>query len=148
MKALIIYGSSTGNTEHMALTIGQALENAGVQTEIKEVTGASPVDLTTDHDLLLLGCPAYGEEEIELQEEFQEFYEGLGDINLAGRKLAVFAPGDSAYEHFCGSVDVLEKKMEELGGQIVLEGLKVDGDPGDAENEILEWSKELLVSVS
>jgi flavodoxin short chain len=133
----------------MALSIGKTLENAGIQTELKEVTDASPVDLTTDHDLLLLGCPAYGEEEIELQEDFQEFYDGLGDdIDLAGRKLAVFAPGDSSYEHFCGSVDFLEKKMEELGGQIVLEGLKVDGDPGDADEEILEWTKEVVTSVN
>ncbi len=146
-KALIIFGSTTGNTEDMAGIIKQALDDSGLATELKEVTEAVVEDLAADHDLLLLGCPAYGDEEIELQEDFEEFYERLDGINLNGKKIAVFAPGDSSYEHFCGSVDMLEEKMEELGGKLVVDGLKVEGDPGDAEEEIVEWAKSTATAI-
>ena len=107
---------------------------------MQDVTNASVDDLKGGNDLVLLGCPAYGEEEIELQEDFEEFYEQMGDVDLSGKKFAVFAPGDSSYEHFCGSVDFLEEKIKKLGGEIVDNGLKIDGDPDDEEDEISDWS--------
>ncbi len=145
MKALIIFGSTTGNTEQMAATVGTALEEAGVDTEIKNVTDADVGDLTGDHDLLILGCPAYGNDEIELQDDFEDFYETIDDgIKLDGKKCAVFAPGDSAYEYYCGSVDMLEERLEELGGKLVASGLKIDGDPDDFEDETAEWAKAVV----
>ncbi len=140
-KALIIFGTTTGNTQEMSGMIKETLTKSGIETEMKNVDQASVADLTAGHDLVLLGCPAYGEEEIELQEDFTEFYEKMEGVALNGAKYAVFAPGDSAYEHFCGSVDMLEEKIEELGGKLVIDGLKVDGDPADSSDEILEWAE-------
>jgi flavodoxin short chain len=139
-KALIIFGTTTGNTESMSEIIQQVLEESDFETEMKNVMDAAVEDLTADHELLLLGCPAYGDEEIELQEDFEKFYEQLDGVNLNGKKFAVFAPGDSTYEHFCGSVDMLEGKMESLGGELVAEGLKIDGDPDGSTDEINEWA--------
>ncbi len=146
-KALIIYGSTTGNTETMAETVQKALDEYGIKTELKDVAAASVDDLTGEHDLVLLGCPAYGDDEIELQEDFAEFYEKMNGINLAGKKYAVFAPGDSTYEYFCGSVDMLEEKMAALGGKIVTDGLKIDGAPDDSKDETIEWSKSVAESI-
>jgi flavodoxin short chain len=146
-KALIIYGTTTGNTEDMAGLIKRTMENSGVETISKDVTDAVVDDLTGDHGLILLGCPAYGDDTVELQEDFSEFYESLDVINLKGLKFAVFAPGDRSYEHFCGSVDMLEKKMEELGGLKLMDGLKVDGDPRDAEEEIQEWAESVAAAL-
>jgi flavodoxin short chain len=146
-KALIIFGTTTGNTENMAEIIQQTLEESGFETEMKNVTDAVVEDLTAGHELLLLGCPAYGDEEIELQEDFEKFYEQLDRVNLNGKKFAVFAPGDSSYEHFCGSVDMLEGKIETLGGEMVAEGLKIDGDPDASADEINEWAMNVGKSV-
>ncbi|BBO84064.1 flavodoxin [Desulfosarcina ovata subsp. sediminis] len=146
-KALIIYGSTTGNTEDMAGMVKAEFEQADFEVEVKEVTQAAVADLTADHDLILLGCPAYGDDEIELQEDFAEFYEKLNGIQLNGKPFAVFAPGDSTYEHFCGSVDMLEDKMNDLGGKMVNDGLKIDGDPTDAEGEIETWVESTAASV-
>ena len=143
MKALIIYGSTTGNTEEMALAIKRALDEAGLITEVKNVVEASVVDLTDGHDLVLLGCPAYGDDTVELQDDFEEFYEKLDGVELNGVRFAVFAPGDSSYEHFCGSVDVLEEKVVSLGGKLAAGGLKVDGDWSDSREEILDWARSL-----
>ncbi len=139
MKALVIYGSTTGNTETMANIVADGLKGAGMEVELKEVTNADPKDLTAGFDLVLLGCPAYGDDEVELQDDFVDFYEGM-EQKLDGKKFAVFAPGDSSYQHFCGSVNLLENKLEELGGSLVLEGLKVEGDPSDSDSEIKEWA--------
>ena len=139
-KVLIIYGSTTGNTEDMAGMVKEELEQSDFEAEVKDVTQAAVADLTADHDLLLLGCPAYGDDEIELQEDFADFYEQLNGLQLNGKPFAVFAPGDSTYEHFCGSVDMLEEKMSALGGKLVSDGLKIDGDPADASGEIASWT--------
>ena len=147
-KILTIFGSTTGNTLEMAEIIGRRLAKAGIETHLKDVTDAVPEDLTAGYALVLLGCPAYGDNEIELQEDFEDFYGQMGDIDLEGRQFAVFAPGDSSYEHFCGSVDMLEAKIEELGGDLVSYGLRIDGDPRSAEEQIEEWADsiaELLI---
>ena len=147
-KALIIFGSTTGNTEEMAGIVKTMLEHSDFEVEIKEVSDASTADLTGDHDLLLLGCPAYGDDEIELQEDFADFYEQLDGTRLDGKPFAVFAPGDSSYEHFCGSVDMLEDKMNDMGGEMANDGLKIDGDPSDAEGEIETWVESTAASVA
>lgn len=139
-KALIIFGTTTGNTEAMADMVKQTLEEKGLETQVKNVTEADVEDLSAGYDLLVLGCPAYGDDQVELQEDFADFYERLDGISLNNCNVAVFAPGDSSYEHFCGSVDMLEEKMTELGGHLVAQGLKVDGDPDDSQNEIRAWA--------
>ena len=146
-KALIIYGSTTGNTETMAAMVEKAIREAGVEATTREAGDASTSDLTGDNDLVILGCPAYGDHEVELQEDFADFYEAWGGLKLNGEKFAVFAPGDSSYEYFCGSVDFLEEQIEAAGGTIVVPGLKIDGDPGDAEGEIASWSASLAKSL-
>jgi flavodoxin I len=140
-KALILFGSTTGNTEDMAGTVQKALEDAGLQTVLKNVMEATVNDLAADNDLIVLGCPAYGDDSIELQEDFEEFYEQMDSVQLNGKPFAVFAPGDSSYEYFCGSVDKLEEKMTELGGKLVQDGLKIDGDPADYQDEIVGWAQ-------
>lgn len=138
-SALIIFGSTTGNTEEMADIIKAAMDGAGIETEVKNVTDATVTDLTADHDVLLIGCPAYGDDTIELQEDFQEFYDQLDGTQLNGKPYAIFAPGDSTYEYYCGSVDMLEDRLGALGGTKVVDGLKVDGDPSDEKAEIILW---------
>ena len=147
MKAMIIFGSTTGNTEVMAGTVAKALEENEIETVTTNVTDASADNLKEEYDLILIGCPAYGDDEVELQEDFEDFYENMDGMDLSGKKFAVFAPGDSSYEHFCGSVDFLEEKLKELGGKIVQDGLKVDGDPDDSETETMQWSANLAKSL-
>jgi hypothetical protein len=37
-------------------------------------------------------------------------------------------------------VDLIEEKVEELGGSLVIESLKIDGDPNDADDDIKDWA--------
>jgi len=70
--ALIIYGTTTGNTETMAEMIQTTLRQEGLDARLLEVTGASVNHLAGTHDVCLLGCPAYGDQEVELQDDFAE----------------------------------------------------------------------------
>ncbi len=142
-KALIVFGSSTGNTETMAEKIAEALGKEDVEVELKNVLNTKPAELAGEYDLVLLGCPAYGDDEIELQDDFVDFYDDMAGVSLGGKKCGAFAPGDSSYEFFCGSVDMLESKLGDLGGNVVIEGLKIDGDPLDAMDDINEWASKL-----
>jgi flavodoxin I len=148
MKSImIIYGSTTGNTENMAAIMGKALQGEGFAAQTRDVVGLSPKELLGGHDMVLLGCPAYGDDEIELQEDFAEFFEKIDGVDLKGRKFAVFAPGDRSYTYFCGSVDLIEDRIKELGGELLNDGLKVEGDPDDALDEINDWCRQLVKSL-
>lgn len=139
-KAVIIYGSTTGNTESTAEMIEVVLRDNGMETAVINAANTSVEELQKDYDLILLGSSTWGDDEIELQEDFNEFYADMGRIPLNGRKVAVFGCGDSSYEYFCGAVDAIQEKVEEIGGTLITEALKIDGDPSDAKDEIREWA--------
>lgn len=142
-KVLIVYGSTTGNTELVADQIGNLLKANGKEVTLKNVLNATVGELGQNYDLTVLGASTWGEDEIELQEDFVPFYEELDKAELNGKKVAVFGCGDSSYTYFCGAVDLLEQKMKELGATLVNEPLRIDGDPSSAAQDIKEWVEEV-----
>jgi len=142
-KALIIYGSTTGNTEFTAETIREYLQKNDYDVTLLNVTDVSVDELKKEYDLYFLGCSTWGDDEIELQEDFVDFYENMdSDISLNDKNFSVFGCGDSSYEYFCGAVDVIEAKVKKLGGKVLAESLRIDGDP--EEEEIDEWTQDVL----
>lgn len=145
-KALIIYGSTTGNTEYTAEQIQQEMEAQSWEVNLVNVTNAGVDDLKAEFDLFLLGASTWGTDEIELQEDFESFYESMTEgLSLEGKNFAVFGCGDSDYEYFCGAVDVIEERVDKLGARVVGESLRIDGEPED--EEIREWIKGVLNAV-
>ena len=139
-KAIIVYGSETGNTETVAEVIAAALEDANLEVTLKEVTQAS-VDELSGYDLILLGSSTWGDEEKELQGDMVDFYDDLECADLSGKPAAAFGCGDSDYTHFCGAVDLLEERLEQIGATLLDEGLRIDGDPDD--DDAREWAKQI-----
>lgn len=139
-KALVLFGSTTGNTEYTAETIAKNLKNRGIEVELKNAADADVGELSCDYDALLFGSSTWGDDEIELQEDFASFLESMDGVSLSGKKVGVFGCGDSSYTYFCGAVDVIEEKAGELGGDVVVTSLKIDGDPGDVLTEIQDWA--------
>ncbi|MDL2269671.1 flavodoxin [Desulfosarcina sp. OttesenSCG-928-A07] len=138
-KVLIIYGSTTGNTDTVSEIIAQNLSAKGAEVDRRNVTDAAPEDMK-DADLVLLGCSTWGEDEIELQDDFIPFYESMDKAPIKNKRIGVFGCGDSTYTYFCGAVDAIEEKVRELSGHLVVDGLKIDGDPTDAKGDIQHWS--------
>ncbi|BCS97012.1 flavodoxin [Desulfoluna limicola] len=138
-RALIIYGSTTGNTETAADHIGAVLAGKGLDVTVQNVTDTNPGDEAA-YDVVLYGCSTWGEDEIELQDDFIEYYEAMDTASLSGKKVGIFGCGDSSYLYFCGAVDAIEEKVRNVGGLLVAEGLKIDGDPDEWEGEINDWA--------
>jgi len=140
-KALVIFGSSTGNTENVAEQVGDTLQKFGWETTIKNASDVAASGLANGYDLVLLGCSTWGDEDIELQDDFVPLFDDLDKAGLSGKKVAVFGCGDSSYTHFCGAVDAIEEKAESLGAHMVTASLKIDGEPD--KKEVAAWAQEV-----
>nr|WP_321465103.1 flavodoxin [uncultured Desulfobulbus sp.] len=140
-KVLIVYGSTTGNTESTAKQIGEMLTAGGHEIVIKDVRKTTVNELGNGYDMTLLGSSTWGDSEIEFQEDFADFYAEMDKAELKEKKVAVFGCGDSSYTFFCGAVDQLQEKVEALGGLLVTDPLKIDGDPTDAASDIKDWAQ-------
>ena len=143
-KALIIYGTATGNTEAAALTIGGILTGNGAVTTLVNCADADPDLLTGDHDMILFGCSTVKDEEIELQKEFIPFYDASRNFPLSKKKVAVFGCGDGKCPFFCDAVDELRRKAADGGADLVASPLKIDGDPRCAHEKICAWAQSLV----
>jgi len=141
-KALVVFGSTTGNTESVAEYVAKTLESEGMSVDVKNVSGVKAAGLADGYDLVVFGSSTWGDDDIELQEDFQPFFEELDKANLSGKKVAVFGCGDSSYTHFCGAVDAIEEKVGQLGADVVAASLKIDGSP--EKDEAVSWAKDVF----
>ncbi len=82
MNAIVVFWSSTGNTESMANQIA-----ADLACDAKSVSDVTVADLA-DFDTVVLGCPAMGAEELE-EDEFKPFYDEF-IAGAQGKKVALF----------------------------------------------------------
>ncbi len=142
-EALIVFGSTTGNTEYVASHIEKKLAEAGYTVKNANVDSVSAAGLCDPYTLILFGCSTWGEDEIELQDDFIPLFEEFDAINAGGKKTAVFGCGDSSYEYFCGAVDAIEEKLNSLGAE-VLDTLKIDGEPQGEKDAIDDFVKTVL----
>lgn len=88
MKAAVIYWTGTGNTEAMAQAVKEGLVIAGAEADLLQFSDLTPDEALAKYDLLALGCPAMGAEQLE-EGEVEPFFTEL-EGKLTGRKLALF----------------------------------------------------------
>ena len=143
-KVLVIYGTTMGNTETLAEKIVSELKSDKIETTLKNVTDANVNELP-GYDVILLGSSTWGDG--ELQDDYVDFYSELKGMSLNGMRSAVFGPGDSSYEHFCEAVNILEKCLKECGADLILDGLRIDGEIDGSTEMITEWSQQLIKSI-
>ena len=86
-KLAVIYWSGTGNTEAMAMAVGEGAKAAGAEVSVLTVSEISAAQ-AAQYDVLALGCPAMGAEVLE-EGEFEPFFTAL-EGSLSGRKTALF----------------------------------------------------------
>lgn len=143
-NVLIVYGSTTGNTQWVAGEIKKEFEGAGHSVDVKSVDGVNPDGLCGGKDMVLFGCSTWGQDEIELQEDFVPLYEAFDKIGASGVKAAVFGCGDEDYAYYCGAVDAIYEKLESMGAVLKGEKLKLNGDPADSADSIKSWARALV----
>lgn len=140
---IIIYGSTTGNTETVANWIKDALSSSGTESDIFDVAGIAP-DEAADYNTIILGSSTWGSGDI--QDDFYTFYEAMSAEYFTGKKVAVFGCGDSDMfpDCFCEAVDKIAEKAKECGAEIIADLLKIDGDIDSFQQETEHWAKGLV----
>ncbi|AOH54408.1 flavodoxin [Peribacillus muralis] len=128
-KIIMIFASMSGNTEEMADSIAAGIKESGVDVEMIDIMDSPEASILGEYDGILLGAYTWGDG--DLPDDFLDFYDEMEDVDLTGKKAAVFGSGDTYYTHYCAAVDILDEKLRERGADIVLEGLKVELTPED-----------------
>ena len=122
MKVSIVYWSGTGNTEAMANAVAEGAKSAGAEVELLPVSAAS-ADVV-DSDVLLMGCPAMGAEELE-EGEFEPFFSSVEGL-LSGKKIGLFG----SYEWADGEwMRTWRQRVETAGGVMIADGVTAYGAP-------------------
>ena len=104
----IFYGSSSGKTASIATRIYEKIGED--KADLKDVEQSSPNEFL-DYKFLILGIPTWGIGKI--QEDWEEIMPMLADLNLNGRKVALFGLGDQ--ESYPGTfADALGRLYEAL----------------------------------
>ena len=106
----VIFWTGTGNTQMMADAVAEAINAAGAEAVVKNVSEIT-ADEAAGYDALALGCPAMGAEVLE-ECEFEPFFTEL-EGKLAGKKVALFGSygwGDGewmrTWEEGCASAGI------------------------------------------
>lgn len=103
----IFYGSSTGTTKKVAEMIGNLLGVA--EEDIMNVATVAPSKVA-DYEVLLLGTSTWGRG--ELQDDWYNYIAGLEEMDLAGKKIALFGCGDEKMKNtFCNGVGELYDRL-------------------------------------
>ncbi len=147
-QLLLVYGTTTGNTETVALKIQQLLTQANHQVTVKNVTETSVEELK-NYENFIFGSSTW--DDGQLQADMKEFLAKLAGsgFKLVGKKVALFALGDSGYPAFCASAELLKTALITDGVNQVGEVLKVDGFPDMGENpqKITAWVTNLSANL-
>lgn len=161
MKTIILFGSTTGNTETVANSIAAELDGANLM----DVSTFDNSGELNEYDLIILGISTWGIG--ELQDDWMDKIDLLGDIDYSNKKVALYGLGDQeGYpDSFVSAMKPLYDKVIISGGNIVgktstdgfnfdeseavvngeFVGLVIDEDcqPNLTEERISNWVNEL-----
>lgn len=133
----IIYWSGTGNTERMAELIKEGIVQAEKNVEVINVSDVNVYELLKD-EILILGCPAMGDEVLE-ESEFEPFIEEISS-KISGKKVALFGSygwGDGQW------MRDFEERMINYGCIIIDSPLIIQNDPDGSEEKCINFGKKI-----
>ncbi|MDO5779389.1 MAG: flavodoxin [Clostridium sp.] len=128
----MVYYSASGNTEKMANLIAEGIVNGGKSVEVINVSNAD-ANIFDNEEIVILGCPAMGDEVLE-ENEFEPF---VGEISskISGKKVALFGSygwGDGQW------MRDWQERMESLGCTLIDDGLIIQYEPEDNSSECIQ----------
>ena len=90
MKVSIVYATTTGNTEQLANAAAEGAKSAGREVSLVAADSADSSEVLSA-DLILLGSPAMGAEQLE--DSMETFFSGI-EGSLAGKRVGLFGSYD------------------------------------------------------
>lgn len=145
MNTLVVYDSLYGNTEQIAQTLAQTLQEFGTARlkSVEQVTGADLQDV----DLLVLGCPTQGWHPTPAM---HTFLASVTDAMLSGLDVACFDTRFHLPRFLTGSAaHALVDQMHKLGALVLMppESFFVESKQGPLEEGELQradgWARAL-----
>ena len=131
MATVIVYASSTGNTQSAAEDISKQLGG------IKVVDIADDgLDIINDNDKIIIGNSTWGEG--ELQDDWEDLWADFCDIDFSGKTVALFGLGDQD-----GYADEYLDAMGIIHEQVIKKGALVVGQWENSDEYEFDESKAL-----
>ena len=115
----LFYGSDTGFTELVANLIRDEFDIIAPDLITVHNIADVPVTRMLDYEFLIVGCPTWNIG--QLQDDWDNKYIALEDLDLSGRKIAIFGLGDQfGYpDSFCDAIGILGRKFVAQGAELV-----------------------------
>lgn len=121
-KTGIFYGSTTGTTQQVANQIANLLDMNSA--DVHDVAKVAPTDVA-DYEVLILGTSTWRSG--DLQDDWEDFVNGLKVLDLTGKQIALFGCGDETMsDTFCDGVGTLYDDLQDTGAEFIGQ-FKADG---------------------
>ncbi|MCK5821773.1 MAG: flavodoxin [Bacteroidales bacterium] len=120
-KIAIFYGPQGGNTEKVAIDLAKTFgENDSILLQVKDAT---EMDIEP-YKNIIFGGPTVGSHtwrDDKGQTDWDQFLVRLSEMDLSGKKCAIFGLGDHiAYaHHFVDDIGVMADRLEKAGASLV-----------------------------
>jgi MioC protein len=141
----LLVGTTSGNTEFLADTVSEKLNEQGIETELHYEPEFEK--LPTDQPwLVFLASHGAG----DYADSMLDFYDEINDPqspDLTGLNYAVVAIGESCYDTFCEAGRHCDSRLQELGAIKLADRLEIDMLEDDPEQKALSWLPAITDSI-
>lgn len=144
MKIGVFYASMSGNTEAIADIIAGVLKDQNHDVDLEDFMSVQSAAELLNYDLAFIGMYTWGDG--DYPDECLDMIEEIEQLDLENHPFAIFGSGDTSYPEFCGALDHLQKLIEEQGGTVVGNPLRIEFNPEpEDEEEIKKFVSEALM---
>lgn len=137
---LILYASTSGNTEYVAEYLAMGLNYNSVRAEIKRIEVTTIADLTKPEiTSIIFISPTYNVG--KFPDTFQSFVDKClsNKVDIGKKSIICISLGNSLeYDIFCGSSNLLESFTNQINGKLLFPCLKIDGKVKDRPQDFIE----------
>ena len=127
MTVGIYFATTTGKTEDIAERLHGLLDSAEAPKDISDVDDLSEL---AGHDGVICGIPTWntGADSERSGTAWDSILEDIGELNLSGKKVAIFGLGDSSTytENYCDAMEELHRYFKQAGASMVGYTAKTD----------------------
>lgn len=144
---LIIYGSTTGNSENLSKYFADILKE-DILINIKNcVDIKGSYSFNEEYDTYILCTSTWGIDPAELQEDFEIFWLQLNKESIQNKRFILLGLGDNYYPFFAKGVDILKDSINENKGKLIDEPFKINDPWEEKKEEISTYLKKVIAKI-
>lgn len=115
----LFFGSNTGFTIIVIDLMKEEFEMIAPDLLTVYDIAETPIETMLSYDHIIIGCPTWNVG--HLQDDWDALYVELDNLDLTGKKVAIFGLGDQyGYpDNYCDAIGILAEKFAALGAELV-----------------------------